>query len=126
MAEEKKQRQKEAEEMPFIRKGILTGLLIDIADVFNVPLETIQSGDQQELTVFIRSVFYYVARLKTEYGLQSLAETAGRINHAGCIHHIRKVKSFFKVQNPVFMSLWRHYLTNSKLFTSKDFTHGQN
>jgi chromosomal replication initiation ATPase DnaA len=121
IAEEKKRKQKAAKELPFIREGVLTGLLIDAADVFGVPLETIQKGDQQELTVFVRSIFYYVARTNTEYGLLAIAKIAGRKDHASVIHQLDKVNAFFKEKNAEFLTLWQYYLTRSKLFTSKDF-----
>lgn len=121
LADEKEQRQKYAKEIAVMREGVLTGLLIDIADVFNVPIETIQSGDKQELTVLVRSFFYHVARTKTHYGVVVLAKTAGRNNHAACVHHARKVKRYFKDRNTEFLTLWDHYLKHSKLFTKNDF-----
>jgi chromosomal replication initiation ATPase DnaA len=121
MAEEKRRKQKEAEELPFIREGVLTELLLDIADVFEVPLKTIQSGDRQDLTVLVRSFFYFIARAKTDYSLLALAKIAGRKDHASVINRLQKVDAFFKGKNAEFLALWDHYLTNSKLFTKKDF-----
>jgi chromosomal replication initiation ATPase DnaA len=121
MAEEKQRKRREAEELPFIRESILTGLLVDVVDVFNVPLPVMQSGDQQELTVLCRSIFYHVARMKTDYGLFPMAKVAGRKDHASVINLLNKVNAFFKESNSEFLTLWSHYLTNSKLFTSKDF-----
>lgn len=119
--EQKIQKKKEAEEMPYIREGVLMGLLIDVADVFNVPLKLIKAGDQQYLTVLVRAIFYYVARMKTEYGLMPMANTAGRKDHAGVIRHVKIINSYFKYKDPEFLSLWNFYLINSKLFTDKDF-----
>lgn len=121
MAHEKERKKIEAKEMPFIREGVLTGLLIDVVDVFNVPLKAMQLGDQQELTVFCRTIFYYVARTKTAYGLIHLAKTAGRIDHVGVLSRLRIVNAFFQEKNSEFLALWDHYLTHSKLFTKKDF-----
>jgi chromosomal replication initiation ATPase DnaA len=121
MAEERRQKKIEAEESITIREAILTGLLIDVADVFNVKLETVQSGNQQELTVLVRSIFYYVARTKTAYGAWPMATTAGRKDHAGVLRHVEIVKAYFKHKDPQFLTLWDYYLTNSNLFTDKDF-----
>lgn len=119
--EDKIKKRKEAEETPIMRTAILTGLLIDVADAFEVPLKLIQSGDQQDLTVLVRAIFYYVARSKTDYGLTFLAKIAGRKDHTTCIFHLRKVNAYFFYKDDEFLALWNHYLTNSKLFTSKDF-----
>jgi len=121
LAEEKAMGHKYAKEADIMREGVLMGLLIDIADVFNVPVATIQSGDRQDLTVFVRSVFYHVARAKTHYGVIILAKTAGRDNHTSCVHHARKVSRYFREREPEFLALWNYYLSNSKLFTKKDF-----
>ena len=121
LAGEKENRQKYAQQVADMRDGILIGLLVDIGDVFNVPIETIQSGDKQELSVLVRSIFYHIARTKTHYGIVVLAQTAGRNNHAACVHHSRKVKELFKKKDPQFLALWHHYLKHSKLFTLKDF-----
>lgn len=121
IAEQKLQKKKEAEELPCIRESILTNLLVDVADAFNVPLKIVKAGDQQQLTVLVRAIFYYIARYKTDYGLKSLAKTAGRKDHAGCIAQLKKVQAFMHYKEPEFISLWNHYLNNSKLFTSKDF-----
>jgi chromosomal replication initiation ATPase DnaA len=119
--EQKIKRKREAEELPYTREAILTSLLIDVADAFNVPLKIIKAGDQQQLTVLVRTLFYYVARMKTDYGLKSLAWTAGRKDHSGCIQQLKKVQAFFYHKDNEFLALWDHYLTNSNLFTSKDF-----
>jgi hypothetical protein len=121
LAEEKDMRKRYDKESAAMREGILMGLLIDIADVFNVPIKTIQSGDRQDLTVFVRSVFYHVARAKTHYKINSLIRITGRNHHAACVHHARKVKRYFRDREPEFLALWDHYLLNSKLFTKKDF-----
>jgi chromosomal replication initiation ATPase DnaA len=119
-------RKKEAEEMPIIRESILTNLLIDVADAFKVPLKLVQKGDQQQLTVLVRVIFYYVARSKTEYSLKSMALVAGRKDHSICIGHLQKVYSYFYDKDQEFLTLWNHYLSTSKLFTSKDFSDGTN
>lgn len=114
-------KKKEAEELSFIREAILTGLLIDVADAFDVPLKLIQSGDQQGLTVLVRAIFFFVARSKTDYGLTYMAKIAGRKDHTTCIFHLRKVNAYFFNKDNEFITLWNHYLANSKLFTIKDF-----
>lgn len=119
--EEKLREKIEAEQNAYIRDGILTSLLIDVAEAFNVKLETVQSGQKKEMTVLVRSIFYYVAKCKTEYGKKRMALVAGRKDHAACIKHLRMVDYCFKHKDHEFLTLWNHYLTNSKLFTYKDF-----
>lgn len=126
LEDERIHRKKLMEEKAEIRQGILTSLLIDVADVFNVQLKTVQSGNQQDLTVLVRVIFYYVARIKTEYGFWPIATVAGRKDHAGVIKHLQTVDAYFKHKDQQFLTLWSHYLTNSKLFTHKDFPDGQN
>lgn len=121
LAEEKELKKKYAEAMADMRDGVLTSLLLDIADVFKVRLETIQSGDKQDLTVFVRSIFYHIARAKTHYGVIQMAKVAGRLNHTACVHHAKKVKRYFKDGDLEFLAMWHYYLTHSKLFTLKDF-----
>jgi len=123
--EQKAVKRKASEDQINVRESILTCLLIDVADVFDVRLETVQSGNQQDLTVLVRVIFYYVAREKTDYGLWPLAVTAGRKDHAGVIRHLQLVNAYFKHKDPQFLTLWDHYLTNSRLFTHKDFNDGQ-
>ena len=119
--EEKIRKRKEAEEKPYIREGVLTSLLIDVTSAFNVPLSTIQSGDRQELTVLCRTIFYQIARIKTDYGLLHLAKTAGRRNHTSVFHRLRIANGLLKDKDAELLTLWNHYLSNSKLFTKKDF-----
>jgi len=126
MAQAKEQNRKEAAELPYMREGILTGLLIDVAEVFDVPLKLIQSGDRQELTVIVRSIFYHVARCKTEFGLKQFVKTAGKKEHTSAINLLRNVEGYFKDNNSEFITLWNHYLAHSKLFTPKDFNNGKN
>lgn len=120
-AEDRRLKEIEAEEKAYIREGVLTGLLIDVADAFHVKLETVQSGQKKQLTVAVRTIFYYVARIQTEYPLYQLAIISGRKEHSVCLKHLAMVYDCFKRSDDEFLSYWNHYLANSKLFTSKDF-----
>jgi chromosomal replication initiation ATPase DnaA len=122
LMDQKELRQKYADDVEIMCEGLLKGLLIDIGNVFNVPLETIQSGDYSRLTVLVRSIYYHIARAKTHYGIVLISKMAGRKDHSDCVHHTRKVIGYLKVGDPEFLSAWNHYLTSSKLFTKKDFT----
>lgn len=126
LADEKELRQKYAAEINELRNSLLMGLLFDIADVFKVPMRTIQSGDQQEMTVFVRAVFFYIGRAKTHYTLKVLAQTVGKGNHFICMHHLRKIEGYIKHNDTDFLTLWNYYITNSKLFTLKDFPNAKN
>lgn len=119
--EQKIKKRKEVEELPLIRESILANLLIDVADAFKVPLKIIKAGDQQQLTVLVRALFYYVARIKTDYGLKHMAKVAGRKNHTGCISRLKKIQAYFDHKDSEFLAIWDHYLAHSKLFTHKDF-----
>jgi len=121
IADQKVHRKRMAEEMAMAREHILINILIDVADAFNVPLALIQKGDQQQLTVLVRALYYYIVRAKTEYGLKYMAKVAGRKDHTSCLPQLRKVQTFFTQKDEEFLSIWDHYLSKSKLFTSKDF-----
>jgi chromosomal replication initiation ATPase DnaA len=121
LAEDKGSRIKEEKEKREVREAVLTGILADVAEAFEVPLSTVVAGDQQEMTVFVRSIYYFVARIKTDYGMIPIVRIAGRKDHTGLIHHLKKIRGYIKTQNHEFISLWNHYLTVSQLFTEKDF-----
>lgn len=108
-------------EFAYVRESILTSLLVDVAEVFNVQLRTIQSGNKEPTTVLVRTIFYYVARTKTEYSTAPMAKVAGRKDHSCCVRHLQMVEDCFKDEDQEFLSLWNQYLSNSKLFTENDF-----
>lgn len=104
-----------------MRESILMTLLVDVADVFGVPLKTTLSSDRQPLSVLVRAIYYLVARIKTDYGLIPIANVAGRRDHASVIFQLRKIQGHLNDNDVEFLTLWSHYLTHSKLFTPEDF-----
>lgn len=119
--DKKLERKRQAEEEGIKREAILNGLLIDVADAFQLDFEIVKAGVSQELVVLVRRIFYFIARQQTEYSYKSMVNVAGKKDHASCIYHIKKVRKYFKDKDPDFIALWNHYLKGSKLFTKKDF-----
>jgi chromosomal replication initiation ATPase DnaA len=103
------------------KKNYLSELLVDIANVFEVDLQEVLTGDSHGGPVMVRKIFYYISRKKGDYGYKAMAKAAGRTDHATCIYHIRKVEAYLKVKDPDFLALWDHYLANSKIYTKNDF-----
>lgn len=122
LANEKEKSRKDALEAQLKMKSYLEGLLVDIASAFKVEVSDILKGDRHGGPVTVRRIFYYIAKIKGGYGYKAMARAAGRTDHAACIYHIRKVKGYLKVQDPDFLTLWNHYLENSKIYTKKDFS----
>lgn len=121
LSDHKLERKRQAKEELLKREAILNGLLIDVADAFQLDFKIVKAGFSQELVVLVRRIFYYIARQLTDFPYKAMANVAGKKDHASCIYHIKKVRAYFKDKNPDFIPLWNHYLKVSKLFTKKDF-----
>lgn len=104
-----------------MRESILMNLLVDVTDVFDVPLKTTLSPDRQHLAVLVRSIYYLVSRIKTDYGLVPIGDVVGGRDHTGVIFHLNKVQGYLNDSDAEFLVLWNYYLNNSKLFTPNDF-----
>lgn len=114
-----RKKQKEIEHLELNK--YLDDLLEDVAGVFEVDMEVIKSGDRQELTVLVRQIFYYVARVKKNCQYKLMADKAGRTEHTSSIHLFKKTKAQFEVSDSDFLEMWKHYLDNSKLYNQNDF-----
>lgn len=99
----------------------LSRLLSDIAKAFKVDVDHVKGGDQQQLIVTVRKIFYFIGRTKMDATYNAMTQIVGRQSHRGSIYHIRKVREWLKDNDKEFVTLWNHYLENSKLYTQKDF-----
>lgn len=96
-------------------------LLADVAGVFKIDLTLIKGGETKHMCAVVRKIFYYIGHEKFNYPYKKMAIAAGRIDHAHCSYHIKRVRNFLKVGDPGFKVLWEHYLEYSKFFTKNDF-----
>jgi chromosomal replication initiation ATPase DnaA len=114
----------EAERQQLIRdyrEISLLSILEDVCKVFKVPVEKVKSKRRGRPLVVCKRIFCYLACLKTKHSLRDVAMELAFDDHTTVIYHRDTTIDFLLKQKKEFMTDWRYYLHNSKLFVADDF-----
>lgn len=105
---------------PSPRIPTFTHILIDISNVFDIPVELIKSKSRNVDVVFCKKLFCYIAhRLSPEKTQESISKFIGYKHRTSVIYALQYFNDCISVHDPSFMSYWNFYLQHTDVFISK-------
>jgi chromosomal replication initiation ATPase DnaA len=102
------------------RKQQLQKILQDVCRVFEQSMLSVTGKRQDGELVLCRKIYGYVAYTRTVDSFERVGMLINRDRHA-IMHYYDQVTGFLDVSDSKFLPYWNKYLSESDLFSVKDF-----